>query len=221
MNFVGTTDNQPLELSANGQPVLRLIPDTSTNNSPDIVGGSSTNEVTPGVVGATIGGGDMNTIGPSSQSGSNPFGDYSSYPAIGASFTTIGGGLLNQIQSNATFSTVAGGALNTIQAGDVESTIRGGFGNTILTNASWSAIAAGTHQTIGSVNGSIGGAGQGRLEPAASSNPPSRRTVQHDSKQRAAGFIGGGYGNTIAPDLVPGDYSSLRRHCRRLCKRHL
>ena len=57
VNFVGTTDNQPLELHVNGQRVLRLIPDSSTNNSPDIVGGSPTNAVTPGLVGATISGG--------------------------------------------------------------------------------------------------------------------------------------------------------------------
>ena len=156
-NFVGTTDNEPLDLFANGQAVMRLIPDTSTNNSPDIIGGSQSNIVTSGLVGETIGGGAMNSIGPSSPIGSNPFGDMSSYPGIGASYAFVGGGLLNQVQSNSTFSTVGGGAQNTIEAGAIESTIAGGFANTILTNAAWSTIAGGTHHVIGDINGFIGG----------------------------------------------------------------
>ena len=136
VNFVGTTDNQPLELHVNGQRVLQLLPDVSTNNAPDIIGGSQSNALTAGLVGTTISGGAWNTIGPSSLFNSNsPYGDFAVYPALGASYSTIGGGFLNQIQSNATFSTVAGGALNTIQSGDIESTIGGGFHNTILTNA--------------------------------------------------------------------------------------
>jgi hypothetical protein len=156
-NFVGTTDNEPLDLFANGQAVLRLIPDISTNDSPDIIGGSQSNAVTSGLVGVTIGGGALNSIGASAPIGINPFGDMSSYPAIGASYALVGGGFLNQIQSNSTFSTVGGGALNTVGAGAIESTISGGFANTIVPNASWSAIAGGTYHVIGDINGFIGG----------------------------------------------------------------
>jgi hypothetical protein len=163
VNFVGTTDDQPLDLSANGRPVLQLIPDTSTNNSPDIIGGSQSNAVTSGLVGVTIAGGALNSIGPSSPIGSNPFGDMSSYPVIGASYTTIAGGLLNQVQTNATFSTVGGGALNTIQAGAIESTIAGGFNNTIL--APWAAIGGGTYQVVGDINGVIGGGWTNEIAP--------------------------------------------------------
>jgi trimeric autotransporter adhesin len=157
VNFIGTSDNEPLYLSANDQPVLRLIPDASTNDSPDIIGGSQSNVVTAGLVGVTIGGGALNSIGPSAPIGSNPFGDMSSYPAIGASYTFVGGGLLNQVQSNCTFSTVSGGALNTVEAGAIESTIAGGFANTILPTGLWSAIAGGTYHFIGDNNGFIGG----------------------------------------------------------------
>src|SRR5712692_8402218 len=54
-SFLGTTDNQPLELRANGARALRIEP--KTNDAPNMIGGSSGNFVAPGVVGATIGGG--------------------------------------------------------------------------------------------------------------------------------------------------------------------
>lgn len=180
LDFVGTTDNQPLEFHVNSQRALRLVPDTSGNNAPVIIGGSPSNTVTSSLVGATISGGGVNAIGPSSPIGFNPYGDVSSYPALGASFTTIGGGFLNEIQSGATFSTIAGGASNNIQLGAVESTIGGGFGNTILSNADWSVIAGGTHHVINSVNGFIGG---GWIN-----------TIQFDSGYSA---IGGGEENII------------------------
>lgn len=163
VNFVGTTDNEPLDLFANSQAVLRLIPDSGANDSPDIIGGSQSNAVTSGLVGVTIAGGALNSIGPSSPIGSNPFGDMSSYPVIGASYTTIAGGFLNQVQTNGTFSSVGGGALNSIQAGAIESTIAGGFHNTIL--APWAAIDGGTYHVIGDINGFIGGGWTNEIAP--------------------------------------------------------
>ena len=53
-NFLGTTDNQALEFKVNGACVLRLEPNLT---SPNLLGGSSSNWLTPGVFGATIGGG--------------------------------------------------------------------------------------------------------------------------------------------------------------------
>lgn len=200
-NFVGTTDNQPLELSANGQPALRLIPDASTNNSPDIIGGSPTNAVTPGVVGATVSGGGMNTIGPASLfSTNNPYGDLGAYPSLGASYSTISGGYLNQIQAGATFSTVAGGALNTIQTGVVESTIGGGFGNTILTNGLWSVIAGGTHHAIGSDNGFIGGGWNNAIQTNSGYSAIAGGLFNSIKADSADAAIGGGYYNSIGPD---------------------
>ena len=38
--FVGTTDNQPLELRVNGQQALRLVP---TAGSPNVIGGFGEN----------------------------------------------------------------------------------------------------------------------------------------------------------------------------------
>src|SRR5262245_48514599 len=52
LQFVGTTDSQPLELRVNGARALRLEPNAT---SPNLVGGFSGNSVRAGVAGATIG----------------------------------------------------------------------------------------------------------------------------------------------------------------------
>src|SRR5262249_31970424 len=48
VNFLGTTDNQPLELRVNGARALRLEP--NTNGAPNLIGGSPLNQVDVGVV---------------------------------------------------------------------------------------------------------------------------------------------------------------------------
>jgi hypothetical protein len=104
-NFVGTTDNQPLELRVNGQRVGRFIPDAGTNNAPIIVGGSSANTVAPGIVGATISGG-----------GASMYGGLPGPNTIYGDFNTIGGGWGNTAGGtnfNAGQATVSGGAYNT------------------------------------------------------------------------------------------------------------
>src|SRR5438445_174165 len=66
-NFVGTVDNQPLELWANQTRVLRLEPGTNTFaaiGAPNVIGGAPNNFVDAGVIGATIaGGGAVNMTG--------------------------------------------------------------------------------------------------------------------------------------------------------------
>jgi hypothetical protein len=92
--FLGTTDNRPLELRVNGVSALRLEP--NANGSPNVIGGAA-NTVAPGVYGASIGGGGTNAI------------------QDNARYATIGGGAQNTIQTNSAYTTVAGGTLNTIQ----------------------------------------------------------------------------------------------------------
>ncbi|MEA3336764.1 MAG: hypothetical protein U9R25_12690 [Chloroflexota bacterium] len=53
-HFLGTSDNQALELCVNNQRVLRLEPDV---DSPNLIGGHSGNSVAADIIGATIGGG--------------------------------------------------------------------------------------------------------------------------------------------------------------------
>ncbi len=206
VNFVGTTDNQPLELHVNSQRALRLTPDSSTNNSPDIIGGSPVNAVGAGLVGVTIGGGgaavygglpatnlalgDFNTIagGWGNTTGSTNF-DVSEATIAGGGQNTasgissfIGGGAFNVANGNN--ATVAGGLQNRANyhafvgsgyantADGIEAMIGGGRGNNIQTNT---------------VNFVIGG-GYGN-------------TVQGNNFEIGA-TIGGGALNTIQPDAV-------------------
>src|SRR5207249_1647418 len=61
-NFLGTADNQPLEIRVNGTRAFRLEP--NTNGAPNMIGGSPNNFVQTGRVGATIaGGGAANYLG--------------------------------------------------------------------------------------------------------------------------------------------------------------
>jgi len=139
-NFVGTTDNQPLELRVNGARALRLEP--NTNGAPNVLGGSANNRVAAGVAGGFIGGGGAtNYLGTS-------FLGTAFTNELSADFGVIGGGGENLIQSNALFSTLSGGGGNTIQTSAQYSTIGGGLFNTIQNSAFAAVIGGGQQNTI-------------------------------------------------------------------------
>jgi hypothetical protein len=179
-NFLGTTDNQPLELRVNGQRALRLEP--NTNGMPNVIGGAPNNFVDPGIVGATIaGGGALNqTIssfmpGPSSNHVSDIFG-------------TIGGGRLNTV--NAGHGTIAGGLENTIYPLAYDGVIGGGFFNVLWTNSFRCVIGGGGANLIGgpALSYSFIGGGFGN-------------TIRGSDA-----VIGGGSGNQIGANI---SYSSI------------
>ena len=121
-HFVGTTDNQPLELKVNNQRALRLEPHTT---SPNLVGGHSSNSITPGVYGATISGGGA-TAGPNAVGGTHGTvsGGYAN--SAGGPYATVGGGYVNL--APVAWTTIGGGSINT--ASGTYATVSGGFGNT-------------------------------------------------------------------------------------------
>jgi hypothetical protein len=131
---LGTTDNNRLTLVVNNLPALRLEPTTGTAN---VIGGSSANTVTPGVVGATIAGG-----GEVAESGHGN--------TVTDDAGTIGGGRGNQAgdgtgpTNSARWATVAGGAFNT--AGGAWSTVGGGIGN--LASGTGSLVTGGLTNTV-------------------------------------------------------------------------
>ena len=140
--FLGTTDNLPVEIRVNGQRALRLEPTPS--GTPNIIAGSAANSVAAGASGVTIGGGGNNLAD------------------TGTGFATIGGGQINAIHAGSYESTIGGGYRNTIETFD--STIGGGAGNTIQTNSQYSTIGGGVNNRIfsGALLSTIGG-GSGNL----------------------------------------------------------
>jgi trimeric autotransporter adhesin len=185
-NFIGTTDNQPLELHVNGARVFRMQP--ITNGAPTIIGGSSSNSVDPTVRGATIGGGDYNSIQFLSDY-SIISGGYSNQILYASFDSTIGGGLQNILAPNVQYSTIAGGQQNSIDNTVFASSIGGGMQNDVQTFVQLSTIAGGYQnqmQQLASYS-SIGGG---------------RNNIIQTNVAYSA--LGGGWDNTIAAN-----YSSI------------
>lgn len=174
-NFLGTVDNQPLELKVNGARALRLEP---TTNAPNIVGGWSNNVVASDVVLATISGGGGQSIVNGTLNTN----------AVWGSYGTIGGGLGNQAGSanggslNTRGATVSGGANNV--AGAIYSTISGGSQN----------IAGGSYSYLG------GGLGNTNAEQYSVISGGQNNLIQAYADHA---FIGGGQNNSIAGSAGP------------------
>jgi len=113
-NFLGTTDNQALEIKVNNKRSIRIEPTTKASN---IIGGHIVNVVTPSVYGATIGGG----------------GNTGWINTVTDNYGTIGGGASNRAgdgvgtTSDRQFATVGGGYAN--NAKGFASTVPGGYWN--------------------------------------------------------------------------------------------
>ena len=205
-SFVGTTDNQPLELKVNAARALRLEPDP---RSPNIVGGSSANSVTPGMYGAVIaGGGEVfspNTV----TSVYGTVGGGLANAAGGASVilaATVGGGTGNT--ASGSLATVSGGEGN-IASGD-HGTVGGGFANTAGAGASASAIVGAT------VSGGVGNTASGHhatvpgghlnLAGGDHSFAAGRRAKVRDASQ--AGDFDGDEGTFVWADSTFVDFQS-------------
>ena len=153
-NFLGTTDGQALELKVNSQRALRLEP---SSGSPNVVGGSVSNTVTSGVMGATIGGGgaagspnrvtdDYGVVG----GGSGNRAGNDSGPPSDAAYAAVGGGQQNSASS--VYATVGGGQQNS--ASNFVATVGGGYGNTAsggyaTVGGGELNVAAGSRATVG------------------------------------------------------------------------
>ncbi len=131
-HYVGTSDNQALELKVNGARALRLEP---AAQSPNVIGGYSGNSVAPGVSGATISGGGV-AGGPNT---------------VTFNYGTVGGGFNNT--ASGYLSTVAGGSVNT--ASNECSTVGGGYSN--LSSNQYSTVAGGNDNTASGTGSAVAG----------------------------------------------------------------
>lgn len=180
-HFLGTTDNQPLEIKVNGQRVVRLEDggedsnsdfDTLPDGTANVIVGSPANSVGVGVVGATISGGGATNYNFESDLGHVVVSDYATVSGgigstIGtnAHFSTIGGGQQCFIGAGSLNTTIAGGYRNSVDALADSSTIGGGHLNAVQANAARATIAGGYLNTISfnSDSSTIGGGQQSTI----------------------------------------------------------
>lgn len=213
-NFLGTTDNQPLELHVDGSRALRLEP---TPAGPNVVGGLDANSISAGVSGATIAGGG--TV--SSSGGAFP-------NVVTDDYGAVGGGISNQAGDGAgtsgdrPYATVAGGFSN--WAAELGSTVGGGFNNEAsgqsattsggsnnVASGNRSFVGGGSQNTAGSLASTVSG-GQGNLADAPYATVGggidnianlSSSTVSGGQRNTASDFhatVGGGEGNAASAD---------------------
>jgi len=198
VNFLGTTDNQPLELKANGQRILRLEPNAL---GPNVIAGDASNYVSSGVSGATIAGGGGDSNGNVVMANRSAIGGGNANSIReGAIFSVIGGGAGNRIDTNALLASICGGRLNTVFAegatlvGGANNTISGryatlggGMNNAIQSGAYQSVIAWGIANIIqtDAYQSTISGGYQNQIRSGASSS-----------------VISGGVGNTIRTNVI-------------------
>jgi hypothetical protein len=141
-NYIGTSDNQALEIKVNGLRVMRFEPNAT---SPNIMSGYSGNAITTGVIGAAICGGGKDTeinmvtddYGTISGGKDNQAGDNTGTTSDKHNATVSGG---NSNIASGGYSTISGGGWNEASGGF--STVAGGYGNTAA--GDWS-FAAGTY----------------------------------------------------------------------------
>jgi hypothetical protein len=151
-SFLGTLDEQPLELRVQGTRAFRLEPNET--NGVNLVAGSAANVIEPGIQGATIaGGGSANYLGAPHVN------------RAGGDFATVSGGSRNVIEPTAHWSTIGGGLANAVRLNSQWSTIAGGNRNQIELDADGSAIVGGRTNTIngGASEGFIGGGAFNRI----------------------------------------------------------
>jgi hypothetical protein len=199
-NFLGTLDNQPLELHVNGVRVLRLEPGSS--GQPNVIGGAANNAVAGGGFGATIGGanntaGDaVSTVGGGwnnvATGAASTVGGGWNNNAVGG-YSTVGGGHGNIASGPGSF--VGGGGWNVAYfegntAAGEASTVCGGLANN-ATNI-YATVGGGADNTAGGVSSMVGG-GNNNI----ASGPGS--------------FVGGGGydGFTYAGNTASGDASTV------------
>jgi hypothetical protein len=200
--FLGTLNDQPLELRVNNQRALRL--EATTNDAPNLIGGASLNQVRPGAVGAVIAGGGTSNYFLYGSSVRLTNGVSSSYSFMGAGagneiaerqpFSSILGGSKNGIGGETSrdliygllydeawnfgggWNAIGGGGFNNISLSSTASVIAGGLGNNLV--GYQSVIGGGVENLVYGGSSVIGGGG-------------------HNTNASIISFIGGGQYNFI------------------------
>jgi len=208
-NFLGTTDNEPLELKVNGMRALRIEPHPT---SPNIVGGFSGNSIGNGTVGSIIGAGGHSGF-------ENNIGSDSLYGVIGGGqdnnidfyswFSTIAGGIFNDIGTSTLGVAIGGGHDNDVSDIVGFATIAGGDANRIGKESDWSSILGGGHNEIrqNSLHAVIGGGGTNTIADDSSHSTIAGGASVDIGENSPFTAIVGGQGNRIG-DTSPFSFIS-------------
>ncbi|HVK36969.1 MAG TPA: tail fiber domain-containing protein [Candidatus Kapabacteria bacterium] len=197
-NFLGTIDNQSLDIRVNNERVMRYSPEAS----PNIIGGYMTNSIAAGVHGATIAGGGTSVSPNSIATGSlTAVISGGAGNAIGSSAVraTIGGGINNTIGNGSYQSTISGGAVNQVAAGSRDVVIAGGGINWVGANSAWGVISGGYRNYIrdNAANSTIGGGIQDTIYDNAGTSTIAGGTFNAIGTSSGTSTIGGGNSNKI------------------------
>ncbi len=174
-NFLGTTDQQPLELRVNGERALRLEPTQFVGGqvAGNLIGGSSANEVASGSINATVFGG--------TESLPNRVGENNND-------ATISGGLGNTIEGGGSQQTIGGGSSNTVRStigGIGAAVIAGGIGN--LADGDASAVTGGRFNVAENNFAAVGGGFFNRATGEYATIPGGRSNAADGAHSFAAG----------------------------------
>ena len=198
-NYLGTSDNQALEIKVNNQRVFRFEPNAT---SPNLIGGYSGNWITSGVYGSTLsGGGAADYLNRVTDAYGSIMGGFGNQAGNGdsnienARGTTVSGGAYNI--ASGPISAISGGASNTASGGHSaiaggyynfasgdRSTIGGGYYN--AASGGYSAISGGSYNTASADYATVSGGG-----PSNESDPTNTNNKATDEYCT----VGGGSAN--------------------------
>lgn len=226
---IGTTDAFPLTVQSGGSAVsvvvaggdgLRILQSTATT-APNIINGSSANEITVGVRGATISGGGV-------ADGTDPIYLAAARNRVTDIYGTVGGGWGNRagddgtVPNSAVGATVAGGTGNT--AGSGGSAVGGGFANAALgrlsviggglnniANATYSKVGGGEANTASGQHSSVGAGKSNQATGSFSAvvGGGGNTASAHGSFIGGGGYCCNGVDTTSYPNTVTGRGGSI------------
>jgi hypothetical protein len=190
-SFLGTTDNQPLELRVNGALALRLEYAGTAGifglPYPNLIAGSSS---VINSLGSSIGGGDVNQI------------------AGAADFSFLGGGDHNTIAANSTRAFLGGGGEGTIGTNSTYAFLGGGQNNSIQANARHAFLGGGENNNLGvtAFHSFLGGGAENTIQRGARKSFLGGGYQNQIQTDAAFAVLGGGNGNWIGAEggMVPG-----------------
>lgn len=204
-DFLGTTDDQPLELRVNGSRVLRLEPGSGI--APNVAAGSASNILGASLAGATIGGGG-GRVNPHrlEASHSTISGGQGHIIRAGSTNATIGGGMWNTILTNSEHATIGGGYVNRIGNESTAAVVGGGWGNIIETNTGFSVIGGGVYNTLAASadSATIAGGSRNLICASAGRSAIGGGYTNVIGTNSNAGVIAGGSMNAIGPNAFAG-----------------